>query len=382
MADRLAAVERINDGAAVRVTFGDGRQVRYHAIWLRDNALDAGTRDPGNGQRLIAIADIPADTRIRHAGIGANGALDLVFAPDGHTTTFPADWLGRHRYDQSPARDRGWIDYGLHLWSGDHEPARHRWPALASDRTALLAMLDALATRGLAIITDAPTVPGTVCEIAGLFGPVRETNYGRHFDVRSEVKPVNLAYSGLGLQAHTDNPYRDPLPTVQILHCLENSVAGGDSSVVDGFAVVKRLRETDRESFDFLSGYPARFRFNGDGISDLTAKRPMIELGPDGEVLAVRFNNRSAAPLVDIPYEEMAGYYRAYRRFADLVDDPEMAVSFRLTPGMAFLVDNRRVMHARTAFSGTGERWLQGCYADMDAVRSRRRVLRASMTNS
>ena len=43
--------------------------LRFHAIWLRDNALDAATRDPGNGQRLITLADIPADTRLSGAAI-------------------------------------------------------------------------------------------------------------------------------------------------------------------------------------------------------------------------------------------------------------------------------------------------------------------------
>ena len=37
---------------------------RFHALWLRDNARDEKTRSPGNGQRLITILDIPAETRI------------------------------------------------------------------------------------------------------------------------------------------------------------------------------------------------------------------------------------------------------------------------------------------------------------------------------
>lgn len=68
-----------------------------------------------------------------------------------------------------------------------------------------------------------------------MFGYVRETNYGRHFVVRTEVNPTNLAYTGLGLQAHTDNPYRDPVPSIQVLYCLESSAAGGENMVVDGF---------------------------------------------------------------------------------------------------------------------------------------------------
>ena len=63
------------------------------------------------------------------------------------------------------------------------------------------------------------------------------------------------------------------------------------------------------------------------------------------------------------------------RGFAEIIDDPSMAVSFRLEPGESFIVDNTRVLHARKGYSGSGTRWLQGAYADMDALLSRRRVL-------
>ena len=113
-----------------------------------------------------------------------------------------------------------------------------------SPRTAraLGRWLAAVRRYGFAVMTDTPTEPGTLCKVAELFGYVRETNYGRWFEVRAEVNPNNLAYTNLGLQAHTDNPYRDPVPTLQILACLENSVEGGDSIVVDGFKVVERLQ--------------------------------------------------------------------------------------------------------------------------------------------
>jgi [2-(trimethylamino)ethyl]phosphonate dioxygenase len=203
-----------------------------------------------------------------------------------------------------------------------------------------------------------------------LFGFVRETNYGRWFEVRAEVNPNNLAYTNLGLQAHTDNPYRDPVPTLQVLACLENAVEGGESIVVDGFAVAERLRAEQPEGFALLARHPARFEYAGSAGVRLRSRRPMIELGPNGELLAIRFNNRSAAAFTDIPYDDMPGYYAAYRRFAELVEDPAMAVAFKLAPGEAFIVDNTRVLHARTAFAGSGRRWLQGCYADRDGLLS------------
>ena len=37
-------------------------RLRFHAIWLRDNAWDPATRSANNGQRLIALSKIPKDT--------------------------------------------------------------------------------------------------------------------------------------------------------------------------------------------------------------------------------------------------------------------------------------------------------------------------------
>jgi gamma-butyrobetaine dioxygenase len=96
----------------------------------------------------------------------------------------------------------------------------------------------------------------------------------------------------------------------------------------------------------------------------------MIGLSPDGEIIAIHFNNRSVAPITDVPYEDMLNYYKAYRKFSDINNDPKMAVNFKLNPGDCFIVDNTRVLHARTAYLGKGSRWLQGCYVDKDGLLS------------
>ena len=96
----------------------------------------------------------------------------------------------------------------------------------------------------------------------------------------------------------------------------------------------------------------------------------MIELAPDGELVGIRFNNRSAAAITDVPFDDMADYYAGYRLLGEIIDDPAMEVAFKLSPGESFIVDNTRVLHARRGYSGAGSRWLQGCYADKDGLRS------------
>ena len=97
----------------------------------------------------------------------------------------------------------------------------------------------------------------------------------------------------------------------------------------------------------------------------------MIELSADGEIIGIRFNNRSTAPIIDVPYNDMENYYKAYRKFSEIINDPTMAVSFKLKPGECFVIDNTRVLHSRTAYSGAGSRWLQGCYVDKDGLLSK-----------
>ncbi len=360
--------EILDGGGAVRLTWPDGFAARFHAVWLRDNALDPETRAPGNGQRLIAVGDIPRDIRIGAAEGGDD--LSVTFTPEGKTVAFPAPWLRAHAYDRRESRVPGWLSETAETWRGGLAVPSADFARLESDREALGGWLEAVRRYGFAKVTGGPVKSGALMRVAGLFGYVRETNYGKWFEVRTEVNPTNLAYTGLGLQAHTDNPYRDPVPTMQILYCLENSAEGGESMVVDGFAAALRLRDEDARGFDLLSRYCARFEYAGSAGVRLTARRPMIELAPDGELIGVRFNNRSTAPIVDVPYEDMAAYYGAYRRWAEIIDDPAMAVSFRLSPGESFLVDNTRVMHARKGYSGAGSRWLQGCYPDRDGLLS------------
>lgn len=361
-----------DDGAFVDLGWADGGRARFHALWLRDNALDERTRSPGNGQRLITILDIPRETVVASAEI-VNGDLSVRFEPEAKTVVFPSAWLRARIYDRPMPGEAGWTGSDIMRWRRDdlqEAIPRASFGAARSDRAVLARWLAAVRRYGFAVMDGMPTEPGALLNLVALFGYVRETNYGRWFEVRAEVNPSNLAYTNLGLQAHTDNPYRDPVPTLQVLACLENTVEGGESTVVDAFAVAEDLKREDAEGFRLLSGYPARFEYAGSAGVRLAAKRPMIELGPDGELIAVRFNNRSLAPVADVPFVDMPGYYAAYRRFAELIEDERFEVTFKLRPGEAFIVDNTRVMHARKQFSGAGKRWLQGCYADRDGLYS------------
>ena len=292
--------------------------------------------------------------------------------PKKKRVKFTSSWLENHAYDKKQNNSKVWIDPGLKTWSKTslkHIPIIN-YKKAKLNKKLLLGWLKSLHCYGFAKMTGCEKKSGTVIKIAKLFGYVRETNYGKWFDVKSKINAVNLAYTNLKLQAHTDNPYRDPVPTIQILHCLKSSTKGGDSKVVDGFNAALRLKKENKKYFNLLTKYCSRFEFKGKKNIHLKSRFPMIVLSPDRELTAVHFNNRSIAPITNVPYHDMANYYKAYRKFSNIIDDPKMTINFKLNPGDCFVVDNTRVLHARTAYSGHGSRWLQGCYADKDALLS------------
>jgi len=368
------SIKVIDSGKAIILRRKDGSSLRYHSTWLRDNSTDPKTRDKNNGQRLIAISDIPLNTYIKSASLDKKGKnITLSFLPEKKQIKFSNSWLEAHAYDKRQNNSKVWVHSDLKTWS---KSTLKRVPIInyksaKSNKKLLLKWLKLLHRYGFAKMTACEKKSGTVIKIAKLFGYVRETNYGKWFDVKSKTNAVNLAYTNLSLQAHTDNPYRDPVPTMQILHCLKSSTKGGDSKVVDGFKAALRLKKENKNYFNLLSKYCSRFEFKVKKNVHLKSRFPMIGLSPDHELTAVHFNNRSIAPITDVPYNDMLNYYKAYRKFSNIIDDPKMAVSFKLNPGDCFIVDNTRVLHARTAYLGTGSRWLQGCYVDKDGLLSK-----------
>ena len=348
--------------------------------WLRASCPCPACLDSGSGQRLVNITDQPAEVEFGSVTEHAD-AFEVTFEPDGHHAIISKSWLAAALAPETAGR----TEDSKRLWvAADFRdgPPQARWDRYCAGDEHRAACLESLLSDGFVLLRDVPAQHGMVLEVAESMGYVRETNYGKLFDVRAKIDPANLAFTALAITPHTDNPYRDPVPTVQLLHCLASAAEGGDSGLVDGFAAAGLLRAEDPAAFAILTGTPVTFRY-ADATADLQATMPMIGLDPRGRIREVRFNNRSLQPFrpsAQLPDPEQAdAFYRAYRAFGELLARPELMLTFRLEPGDCVVFDNTRVLHARTAFTSgrsPGHRHLQGCYADLDGVASSLAVMR------
>ena len=88
---------------------------------------------------------------------------------------------------------------------------------------------------------------------AAVVGEIRATNYGVTWEIEATVEPVSAVDSERHLFAHTDLPYREVAPGVQLLLAVVVDVPGGESTLVDGYAVAEQLRTVDPDAWRLLT---------------------------------------------------------------------------------------------------------------------------------
>jgi gamma-butyrobetaine dioxygenase len=349
---------------------GDGLSYPIHPLWLRERCQDAASMDRITQQRLSDPSDLPLDLKVASVSAAGGGQLTVRFS-DGHEAQFKEGDLLREaslppgQHDVPPT-----VTWDATL----RELPKVRWSA-NPDRAELADWLRHFLTYGFIILQGVPSERGQVLKVGAQFGFTRETNFGALFDVRSTPSASDLAYTSVHLDPHTDNPYRSPVPGIQLLHCLINETTGGLSTLVDGFAVADALRREDPAAFKILSETPVRFRYQ-DPSTELTASAPPIELDVTGAVRTIHFSPRlDFVPLM--PPDRLSAYYRARRAFDHRLRGNEFQIEFLLQSGDLVMFDNCRLLHGRTRFNpAEGLRHLQGCYIDIDGPRSLYRVLR------
>jgi gamma-butyrobetaine dioxygenase len=228
---------------------------------------------------------------------------------------------------------------------------------------------------GFVIIKNIPTENNFIVKFANSTGSVRRTNFGEYFDVQSKPDPNDLAYTSLGLSPHTDNPYRNPVPCIQLLHCIVSEVSGGLSTLVDGFTVTEDLKKENPDFYKILSEVKVRFKFTDKDVV-LEDWSELIKLDNNKNFKQVRFSPRlDYVPMLD--KEKLDLYYKARKKLSEMYNSEKYRIEFKLAPKDLIMMDNYRLLHGRTSYEvKEGNRFLQGCYIDYDSTEGKLRHLK------
>ena len=370
------------------------------AIWLRVNCPCAKCLDPHTGERLVSITDVPEDTSVTKARL-AGDRVEVVFGPDAHGSAFDVAWLRQFAMDDDQAdgfagrsREGGppgaealggedeRTEDAKRLWSAD-EIARTfpqgSWPLFRAEAAHQQACLSAVLRDGFVVLRDVPREPGAVLAVAQSVGFVRQISQEPLVDVQIRARPPVQAFTGEPLTPRTHLTFRDPLPTLELVHCLEDAAEGGESILVDGFHAAAALRAKDPAAFTVLASSEVTFAYSG-ARAEFRATRPVIGVDPRGRIREIRLDTSYMQPPRMSP-AEIVNFYAAYRAFAEMLKWPGQPLTFMLRPGDCLMFDNTRILNGRTGFVGAGRRHMQVCWADLDGLASTLAMMRRPRTN-
>ncbi|GBG25322.1 Trimethyllysine dioxygenase [Hondaea fermentalgiana] len=390
----------VDADGVVRVSFADGHESSFHPVWLKDHNPD--TLHPTSLQRQLDSATLDPETPLPdEVSVVDNGArVQVAWAADGERITFDADFLRRHCYDASALAERHERLAKMRTpWASKDLPkeavTRVTGADLASSDDALRKVLQALVKDGVTIVTDMPSSIDETEAIVRRIGPPRETFYGGMWDTapKAEGEVNDTAYTKDALHGHTDTSYLLDSPGLQIFNCVAQSdpttedglnhegEIEGATKLVDGFKVLDVLKNEYPETFEFFATTPLKWHCIEDGVF-VKAWARVIEFEP-GSTTAIkqfRYNSYDLSPVDYLAPEKVLDYYRHTKIINDLLRDPKYISYMRMNVGEMVIIDNHRVCHGRTAFSGF--RNMVGCYIGRDDWLSKLRTLLPAEDNT
>ena len=315
-------------------------KTEIHPIWLRERVRDEEFLDKNNDQRLFSEFEID---KLTSEFLDSENLINTVQQK---------------------------------LWDSSlkNKPT-YQFEEGINEKKVMYELLKSFYEYGFVIIKNVPTQHNYIVKFANSIGSIRPTNFGEYFNVKSVPNPNDLAYTSLALSPHTDNPYRKPIPCIQLLHCIENEVSGGFSTLVDGFKVATYLKENNLEFFKILTQTKVKFKFTDKDVV-LENKGELIELDEKNNLKQIRFSTRLDY-VPPLEKNKLDLYYKARKKISDLYNSEKFRIEFKLMPGDIMMMDNHRLLHGRTVYDANeGKRFLQGCYIDHDSSEGKLRHLK------
>ncbi|KAF6751692.1 gamma-butyrobetaine dioxygenase [Ephemerocybe angulata] len=397
-------------------------------VWLRDSCqASPDSIHPSTKQKMHRTSDIPLDIRPKGLSEGQKILLNnptpgVKVVPEGievvwntgHRSSFSKDFLRTHSSPKTLHASHFSEYTSPTSWTSSSivkSPNLYVSYASLNEPKGLVEAMTQLLKYGLVFVSGVPTEHNTneSCELRTLgekFGEIRNTFYGELWDVINIANSKNIAYTNLDLGLHMDLLYFHHPPRFQALHCLRNRVVGGTSIFVDALHASRALFHSNRAHFDVLTKAPVAFQYVNDG-HHLYKQHPTIQLEdpsaapPKDSSIPPAISHINYSPPFQgpLPVGTPKEFYPALQEFANILNDPQNTFSYTLKEGDCVLFDNRRVLHARTAFEEKPEgereegilfgegpdrtnRWLKGCYLEADAVSDRMRIGRTRLGNA
>ena len=361
---------------SIQIEWSDGNTSDYNFLWLRDNC--PSEIHPTARERTFNLLTVSENIHPKSFFISEDNSLSIKWSEGDHSSNYSYEWLRKNCYT---LKNSAPYKTPYQLWDqsiqNSIEKIQIECDEIMSGDEGVTKYLEQLHYYGISLVQNAPTSRKSAEDVLKKISHFRETFFETPFEVINIPNPNNSAYTALGLRNHLDLPYFEIPPGYQFLHCLVNEADGGESVALDGFKVASFMQKEFPEYFKILTKTHVKF-CNRDYTQNTTRIHysPLITLTKDNDFNIIRFSIAYMS-IMDCAPDKMDLFYKAYRKFAELLHDKRFTINFKLKAGDIFSFNNLRVLHGRTEFDpNSGERHLQGYYIDRDEIIGRLNFLK------
>ena len=149
-----------------------------------------------------------------------------------------------------------------------------------------------------------------------------------------------------GIPLHSERAFAETPPGFLAMHCSRHSCSGGGTDAplifVDGARFAEALRAEHAEEYEVLCSTPVSFaKVSAD--ADVRAERPILELGPAGDLQRVSFDEQRRMRW-EGSAEQGGRLLKALNTAANLLYRSDLVVAQAVDEGDVVLLDARRVM--------------------------------------
>ncbi|CAH0040749.1 unnamed protein product [Clonostachys solani] len=383
------------NGEALQVSWHDNslyvvdeseKGYEFEATQLRDGCQCPRCVDPSSGQKSFATSQVPTWIKIQHVeqtdvGVVVSTFGDLSHSTeDSHVITLTWEWIRNHfSRGTEPINPRMFQlqrRFGLEHWDADIISRKVRkidYHEYMKGEDAFWDVVQDLVRLGIVFLKNVPRDENSIVEITTRMANIRETFYGRTFDVRAKPNAENVAYTSGYLGLHQDLLYLQPPPKIQVLHCMDNSCSGGESLFSDADRVGRMMWALrDQAPIKNLTKTNVLYGYEKYGHRYMRARQVLNANTSSTQI----YGGVYWSPPFQKPFRgarDLSRWIEGAQIFEALVNEESAMYETKMEPGEAVFFDNMRVLHGRKAFdaAGGGSRWLRGAYISPEDFISR-----------
>jgi len=362
------------------VTWADGSEQNFPWLWVMDHCDDENSVNSKTQQRNIDTFALSQHLKGEKVTLNDQQQIINIHWNNAEQTSISCLRLAQVSARALSDEQLSSSSYKT-LWQQDamlNEIPIVDYQTIMADDQGVLNWLNNIDKYGFCVVNGTePSEQGTV-DLAERLAPAQRTIFGTYWPLSAEIKDHDdSAYTNSFLSPHTDASYHCNAAGLQMFNCIEFDGQGGESIVVDGFAIAEKIRLERPDLHKVLCEVNVPAHYKEPGVH-LAAQRPAIRYDNHNNLEQVTFNNYDRSPFL-LPDDQQALFYEAYAEFNRHSMDEANWIKIPLRPGMALIFDNWRCLHGRMSYSG--KRYFYGCYHDHTEFQSRVRTLQQALNS-